>query len=127
VFGRGDHATTFAGNPISCAAALAVLDTIAADDLLAGAKRVGEHLAEGILATGHPLVGGVRGSGLWRGVVLTQDVAAAIEVAAREAGFLVNAVAPGVIRLAPPLIFTTGEADTFVAALPGILDTAGSA
>ncbi len=126
VFGRGDHATTFAGNPISCAAALAVLDTIAADGLLDSVKRVGEHLADGILAAGHPLVEGVRGSGLWRGVVLARDVAPAVEAAARDAGFLINAVAPGVIRLAPPLIFTADEADEFAAALPDILDTAGA-
>ena len=126
VFGRGDHATTFAGNPIACAAALAVLNTIAADDLLASAKRVGEHLADGILATAHPSIEAVRGSGLWRGVILSSDIAAGAESAAREAGFLINAVAPNVIRLAPPLIFTAGEADAFVDALPAILDAAGA-
>jgi acetylornithine aminotransferase len=127
VFGRGDHATTFAGNPVSCAAALAVLDTIAADDLLGNAKHVGEHLTDGILGLGHPLVAGVRGSGLWLGVVLSREVAAAAEAAARTAGFLINGVAPDVIRLAPPLILSAAEADTFVEALPGILDAAGSA
>jgi acetylornithine aminotransferase len=127
VFGRGDHATTFAGNPVSCAAALAVLDTIAADDLLSNAKHVGEHLTDGILGLGHPLVTGVRGSGLWLGVVLSREVAAAAEAAARTAGFLINGVAPDVIRLAPPLILTAAEADTFVEALPGILDAAGFA
>ncbi|MCU1677258.1 MAG: acetylornithine and succinylornithine aminotransferase, partial [Frankiales bacterium] len=124
VFGRGDHATTFAGNPVSCAAALAVLDTIAADDLLGNAKRVGEHLSDAILATGHPLITGVRGSGLWRGVVLAGEVAASAEVAARAEGFLINAVAPNVLRLAPPLILSAREADQFAAALPSILDEA---
>jgi acetylornithine aminotransferase len=127
VFGRGDHATTFAGNPVACAAALAVLDTIAADDLLGNAKRVGEHLADAIVATGHPLVVGVRGSGLWRGVVLAADIAPDVETAARDAGFLVNAVAPGVVRLAPPLILTSAEAEVFAGALPAILDTAAGA
>ncbi|MDQ1680488.1 MAG: acetylornithine/N-succinyldiaminopimelate aminotransferase [Frankiaceae bacterium] len=127
VFGRGDHATTFAGNPVACAAALAVLDTIAEDDLLGNAKRVGEHLADAIVATGHPLVVGVRGSGLWRGVVLAADIAPDVEIAARDAGFLVNAVAPGVVRLAPPLILTSAEADMFAGELPAILDTAAGA
>ena len=65
---------------------------------------------------------GVRGLGLWRAVVLTAEVAPAVEAAARRAGFLVNAVQPDAIRLAPPLILSAGEADEFTAALPGILE-----
>jgi acetylornithine aminotransferase len=70
----------------------------------------------------HPLVAGVRGAGLWRAVVLTADVAPDVEAAARRAGFLVNAVQPDAIRLAPPLILSAAEADEFAAALPGVLD-----
>ena len=65
---------------------------------------------------------GVRGAGLWRAVVLTADVAPDVEAAARRAGFLVNAVQPDAIRLAPPLILSAAEADEFTAALPRILD-----
>ena len=75
-------------------------------------------------ALAHPLVDHVRGRGLLLGVVLTAPHAKAVEAAARDAGFLVNAAAPDVIRLAPPLILTDAQADSFLAALPGILDTA---
>jgi acetylornithine aminotransferase len=122
--GKGDHGSTFAGNPIACAAALAVLDTIERDGLLANATEVGDRIAAGVEATGHPLVTGVRGSGLWRAITLAAPAAAAVEAAARRAGFLVNAVQPDAIRLAPPLILTAGQADSFTAELPSILSSA---
>ena len=123
-FAKGDHGSTFGGNPVACAAALAVLDTIERDGLLAHVTSVGEHLAAGLQAVDHPLVAGVRGAGLWRAIVLTAGVAPDVEAAARRAGFLVNAVQPDAIRLAPPLILSAAEADEFVAAWPGILDEA---
>ena len=67
---------------------------------------------------------GVRGSGLWLAAVLNGDQAAAVTTAARQAGFLVNAVQPDAVRLAPPLILTEAEADEFTAALPAILTRA---
>jgi acetylornithine/N-succinyldiaminopimelate aminotransferase len=123
----GSHGSTFGGNPVSCAAALAVLRTIAAEGLLDHVKRVGEQLRYGIEAAGHRLVAGVRGAGLLLGVVLTEPVAGSVAVALREAGFLVNPVRPDVIRLAPPLILTAAQAESFVDALPGALDRAGGA
>jgi acetylornithine aminotransferase len=118
----GQHGSTFGGNPLAAAAGLAVLDTIERDGLLAHVREVGEHLAREVLALGHPLVTGVRGMGLLRAVTLARDVAPALATAAREAGFIVNPVAPDAIRLAPPLVITTEEVDTFVAALPTLLD-----
>ncbi|MFC5148460.1 acetylornithine transaminase [Streptomyces aureoversilis] len=117
----GQHGSTFGGNPVTCAAALAVLATIEADGLLEHVRRVGERLRAGIEATGHPLLREVRGAGLLLGVVLTEPVAARAQLAAQEAGFLVNAPVPDTLRLAPPLILTEEQADAFVAALPGIL------
>ncbi|WP_058043141.1 acetylornithine transaminase [Streptomyces roseifaciens] len=117
----GQHGSTFGGNPVTCAAALAVLATIEADGLLEHVRRVGERLRAGIEATGHPLLREVRGAGLLLGVVLTEPVAARAQLAAQEAGFLVNAPVPDVLRLAPPLILAEEQADAFVAALPGIL------
>jgi len=117
----GDHGTTFGGNPVCCAAALAVLRTIAAEGLVEHAAALGKELTAGIEGLGHPLVDHVRGAGLLLGIVLTAPVSAAVAGAARDAGFLVNAVQPDVIRLAPPLVLTAGQANGFVAALPAIL------
>mgnify|MGYP000305903508 FL=1 len=117
----GDHGTTFGGGPVVCAAALAVLDVIERDGLLEAAGKLGERLRSGIEALGHPLVAGVRGAGLWLGVVLTAPVAALVEQQARSAGFLLNAPAPDVLRLAPPLVLTEAQVEAFLAALPGIL------
>ena len=78
--------------------------------------------SHGIESLGHPLVDHVRGRGLLRGIVLTADAAKPVEAAARDAGFLVNAAAPDVIRLAPPLVITEAQIDDFLTALPGVLD-----
>ncbi len=98
-----------------------MLDVIERDGLLAHVTEVGEHLAASLGQISHPLVAGVRGAGLWWAVVLTAPLAPGVEAAARRAGFLVNAVQPDAIRLAPPLILTAAEADEFTAALPAIL------
>jgi acetylornithine/N-succinyldiaminopimelate aminotransferase len=124
LFTPGSHGSTFGGNPVACAAALAVLRTIAADGLLDHVKRVGEQLRRGVEALGHPLVDRVRGAGLLLGVVLTAPAAAGTAEALREAGFLVNPVQPDVIRLAPPLILSAAQADALLAALPSALEAA---
>ncbi len=121
LFGPGDHGSTFGANPISCAAALAVLNTIADDHLLDNVKRVGEYLAERLAGLDSPLVREVRGSGLWRAVALTGDHAAAVEAASRERGLLVNAVKPDALRLAPPLVLTEAEVDEAVPLLAAAL------
>ncbi|WP_328313888.1 acetylornithine transaminase [Streptomyces sp. NBC_00442] len=121
----GMHGTTFGGNPVACAAGLAVLDTLAADGALDQVKRTGEKLRDGIEALGHPLVSHVRGAGLLLGIVLNEPLAPRVQQAAQDAGFLVNAPAPDVVRLMPPLIIGDAEADAFVRALPGILEAAG--
>ncbi|SFL46645.1 acetylornithine transaminase [Geodermatophilus ruber] len=120
----GSHGSTFGGNPIAAAAALAVLDTIRDEGLLERAKELEHRFTAGIEGLGHAAVSAVRGRGALLGVVLTADVAGALEVALRDAGFLTNAVAPGVLRLAPSLVLTDAQVDAFVAALPAALDTA---
>ncbi|WP_406196646.1 acetylornithine transaminase [Kitasatospora sp. NBC_01560] len=119
----GQHGTTFGGNPVVAAAALAVLDTIESEGLLEHVRKTGERLRQGVEAIGDPLVSHVRGAGLLLGIVLTEPVAAQVQAAAQEAGFLVNAAVPDAVRLAPPLVLTEQEADAFLAALPGILRT----
>ncbi|WP_094286734.1 acetylornithine transaminase [Mycobacterium lehmannii] len=118
----GLHGSTFGGNPVCTAAALAVLRVLADDDLISRADVLGKTLSAGIEATGHPLIDHVRGRGLLLGVVLTAEAAKAVEAAARDAGFLVNAAAPDVVRLAPPLVISEAQVDDFLAALPAVLD-----
>ncbi|GHH48650.1 acetylornithine transaminase [Streptomyces candidus] len=123
----GHHGSTFGGNPVACAAGIAVLDTLAADGLLDGTKRKGEKLRDGIQSLGHPLVSHVRGAGLLLGIVLTEPLAPQVQQAAQDAGFLVNAPAPDVVRLMPALTIEDGVLDTFLTTLPGILDEAYAA
>ncbi|MGA4843065.1 acetylornithine transaminase [Streptomyces sp. G45] len=123
----GHHGTTFGGNPVACAAGLAVLDTIAAEDLLGHTRRAGQRLRTGIEAAGHPLVSHVRGAGLLLGMVLTEPLAAEVQRAAQDAGLLVNAPAPDVVRLMPPLNVRDTEVDALLQALPGVLDKAAAA
>lgn len=123
----GLHGSTFGGNPVCTAAALAVLGALAAEDLIGRADVLGKTLQDGIEALGHPLVDHVRGRGLLLGIVLTSAAAKHAETAAREAGYLVNAAAPDVVRLAPPLIVTEAQLDGFLGALPGVLDAAAEA
>jgi acetylornithine/N-succinyldiaminopimelate aminotransferase len=120
----GLHGSTFGGNPVCTAAALAVLRTLAEDDLIARADVLGKTISHGVEALGHPLVDHVRGRGLLCGIVLTAPKGKAVETAARDAGFLVNAAAPDVVRLAPPLVVTEAQIDAFLDALPAVLDTA---
>jgi acetylornithine aminotransferase len=121
----GHHGTTFGGNPVACAAGLAVLDTIANDGLLENVKRQSGALRDGIESLGHPLIDHVRGAGLLLGIVLTEPHAPRVRQTAQEAGFLVNAPADDVVRLMPPLNLGDDEVAAFLRALPGILDGDG--
>lgn len=120
----GQHGSTFAGNPVCAAAALAVLRTIETEGLLDHVAALGKHIATAVEDLDDPRIKNVRGQGLLLGIVLTDPISAATALSARNQGFIVNAPAPDVIRLAPPLNLTIGQADSFVAALPAILDTA---
>jgi len=118
----GNHGTTFGGNPVAAAAALAVLDTIEKDGLLEHATEVGRQLRDGLASDAR--VTEVRGSGLLIGLDLSEAASAEVFAAALEAGFIVNNPTPERVRLAPPLVLTTEQADSFLAAWPGILDAA---
>ncbi|TQJ36074.1 acetylornithine transaminase [Arthrobacter sp. SLBN-122] len=121
----GQHGTTFGGNPVATAAALATLHALESQNVLANATAVGEHLRSALAAI--PGVTEVRGEGLLIGFDLDADVAPAVVQAGLDAGFIVNSPGPSTIRLAPPLILTTAQADTFLAAFPAILQTAKDA
>ncbi|MDI2029638.1 acetylornithine transaminase [Saccharopolyspora sp. TS4A08] len=117
----GQHGTTFGGNPIVCAAALAVLDTIAADGLLDHVERVGKELVTGVQGLGHPLVREVRGAGLLIAIGLTEPVAAKVAAAAQERGYLVNPIQPDAIRLCPPLVVSGEQVQRLLTDLPELL------
>ena len=121
LLGPGSHGSTFGGNPVCCAAGLAVLDTIEADGLLDHVKRVGERIRRGVEALGHPRIAEVRGAGLLLGIRLTAPSAAGLFTALRSAGFLAQACQPDVLRLAPPLVLTEAQADAFLDVLPDAL------
>ena len=118
----GNHGTTFGGNPVASAAALAVVSTIEKEGLLENATTVGQQLRDGLLRDDR--VTEVRGSGLLVGLDLSEDRAAQVFTAALEAGFVVNNPTPGRVRLAPPLVLTAGQASSFLDAWPSILDAA---
>ena len=123
----GQHGSTFGGNPVCCAAALAVLDTIAAEGLLEHVRQVGKEITAGIEALGHPLVTDVSGAGLMIGVGLAAPVSAAVSAAARDGGYLVNNAVPDRLRVIPPLVLTEAQAREFLAALPAFLDAGRAA
>ena len=124
LLGPGSHGSTFGGNPVAAIAGLAVIAVIERDGLLDHAKLLGDHLADAVSGLGHRLITGVRGRGLLQAVLLAKPVAPAVVDAALAAGFVINAPRPDVLRLAPALIISATELDSFVAALPALLDTA---
>ena len=122
LFEPGNHGTTFGGNPVAAAAALAVLDTIEAEDLLDHVTELGHKLADGLAAD--PRVTEVRGAGLFLGIELDGLASADVAAAALAAGFIVNNPTPTSLRLVPPLVLTSDDVQAFLDAWPGILDAA---
>jgi acetylornithine/N-succinyldiaminopimelate aminotransferase len=119
----GSHGTTFGGNPVACAAALAVLHTIEDEDLLARARDLGARLRDGL--SQEPRVTEARGRGLLIGLDVTVD-APSVVAAARAHGFIVNATGPRTVRLAPPLVLGDDDVEAFRVVWPAILDDAAT-
>ncbi|HWC08587.1 MAG TPA: acetylornithine transaminase [Solirubrobacterales bacterium] len=122
LFEPGNHGTTFGGNPVACAAGLAVVNTIEADGLLEHVTVLGQKLRDGLAAD--PRVARVDGEGLFIGVVLAGLDSGAVAAAALEAGFILNNATPERIRIVPPLVLTEDDAESLLAAWPAILDAA---
>jgi len=125
LFEPGNHGTTFGGNPVACAAGLAVVNTIEADGLLEHVTVLGQKLRDGLAAD--PRVTRVDGEGLFIGVVLAGLDSGAVAAAALEAGFILNNATPERIRIVPPLVLTEDDAESLLAAWPAILDAAQEA
>ena len=119
-FAPGDHATTFGGGPVVCAAALAVLDEIEQHDLLQNCRERSDQLRTGLLHLDGVI--DVRGRGLLLGAVLSQDIAGEVAKSALANGLVVNAVRPDTIRFAPPLSISQSEVDLALAALARSFD-----
>lgn len=118
----GHHGTTFGGNPVSCAAALAVIETIESQGLLERAAVLGERLRAGL---GHdPRVVEVRGDGVLIGLTLDRPAGPQVVAAAQRAGWILNSTGPDRVRLAPPLVATDADVAGLLEAWPGILDAA---
>ena len=114
LFQRGQHGSTFGGNPLATAAANAVLGEIERAGLVDAAIPKGARIRAGIASADSPLVGGTRGSGLLIGVALTRPVAHEIVASALAQGLIVNAANDSSIRIAPPLIVDDAEIDEFI-------------
>ena len=124
-FGPGTHGSTFGGNPLSCAAALAVLDTIESEALLANVEARGRQLRQGLagLQQRFPAIREIRGTGLLIGAAMASEVANVI-TAAREKGLLILQAGPMVLRFLPPLNVTAAEVDEALALLAEAMEVA---
>lgn len=122
-FAPGDHGSTFGGGPVVCAAALATLCALADEELGANAESVGAYLAEGLrkISDRTHVITDVRARGLMVGVSLETPIAAAVVTKALAEGLVLNNIGDNIVRFLPPLVCTSGEIDTLLAVLEGIL------
>jgi acetylornithine aminotransferase len=125
IFQPGNHGSTFGGNPLSMRAGVETIRIMEADGLIANAEKVGAHLkAELQAALKAEIANGgvkeVRGQGLMLGVDLSKPCGALVQRAA-DAGLLISVTADSVVRLVPPLILSTAEADEIVAILAPLI------
>jgi acetylornithine/N-succinyldiaminopimelate aminotransferase len=127
LFTKGQHGSTFGGNPLATAVANAVLGEIERAGLVQNAARRGAEIRERVLGLGSPLVSGVRGRGLLIGVGLAEPVAGAVVAEAMREGLIVNAANDSSIRIAPPLIIGDAEIDEFGARFERALRTVAAA
>ena len=123
LFSKGQHGSTFGGNPLATTVSNAVLGEIERAGLVENAARRGAELRERVLGLGSPLVAGVRGKGLLVGVALTEPASAAVSAAALDEGLIVNAANDATIRIAPPLTIGDAELDEFEARFSRVLAT----
>ena len=123
VFTVGDHNATFGGNPVTCAAACAVLTYILENDVVENVRRVGEYLMEKLLGLKgkYPFITGVRGRGFLVAVEFDDDIAQSVLTGCLEKGLLVNRVKPDAVRMVPPLIIGREDVDRAVGILDGVL------
>ncbi len=122
-FEPGDHGSTFGGNPLACAAGIAVIDTLINDNLVQSGNTVGNSIIDSLknVMTSCVLIKEVRGMGLMIGIELTKPIAKEIKNKLFDQGFLVGSVGENILRILPPLIITIEEGLSFVTALENAL------
>ncbi|HBT48574.1 MAG TPA: acetylornithine transaminase [Caldanaerobacter subterraneus] len=123
VFEPGDHASTFGGNPLACAAGITVLNEVTKDGFLESVDKKGKYFREGLetLQKKHKVVKEIRGKGLMVGCELDLEDASEIVLKALEKGLLINSVSHNVLRFVPPLIVTEEEIDEALQILDDVL------
>ncbi|MEN9693514.1 MAG: hypothetical protein RLZZ330_1158 [Actinomycetota bacterium] len=122
-FAPGDHGSTFGGNPVSAAAANAVVEIVSTPDFLSNVTEIAKWFSDEVSSLKLSDISEIKSAGLWFGIQLTTDIASDVATKALKNGFLVNAVKPNVIRLAPPLNISKAELQTFVDLLPELLQS----
>ena len=123
-FGPGDHGSTFGGNPLACAAALAVIEEIESKNLLGNSMNMGALLQKKLqnVAKKTKKISEVRGKGLLIGIELDSGSSAEVKMKLFEKGFLVSSIGSNVIRIAPPLIINRIHVYKFISALQDVLE-----
>jgi len=122
-FEPGDHGSTFGGNPLACAAGLAVLETIIKEDLVSKASQTGDYFKKLLakLSEKHGNIAEIRGIGLMIGIEFSDNKAVEIKNRLFDKGFIVGSVGKSVLRLLPPLIIKNEDVDAFICALNDVL------
>jgi len=124
-FAPGDHGSTFGGNPLACAAGLAVLETILKEDLVGNAEKMGHYFKERLeeLKGKYSIVKEVRGKGLMIGVEFNAEIAVEVKNRCFENGYLVGSVGKNILRMLPPLIINKDDIDGMICVLDNILSS----
>ncbi|MCX7841711.1 MAG: aspartate aminotransferase family protein [Clostridia bacterium] len=122
-FEPGDHGSTFGGNPLACAAGLAVMDVVFGDRLAENAAAVGSHLIQKLsaLKQKYSFIKEIRGKGLIVGIEFSLEIASDVKNKCFERGYLIGSIGSNILRLLPPLIVATEDIDSFISTFDSIL------
>jgi acetylornithine/N-succinyldiaminopimelate aminotransferase len=124
-FEPGDHGSTFGGNPLACAAGLAVMDVLINENLVDNARKMGAYFTEKLsqLASKYSNITEIRGKGLLIGVQFSVDKAKYIKDECFKKGYLIGSIGTNILRISPPLIVTETDIDEMISVLDSILAT----